>query len=169
MRTNKKAAKQRSYGLLALIVVLAAGFVATGYLLNKERTEHAAAQKILDENAQVIQAAKLESGFRKVLQEHVDRECYAGQSGILFNTATSVEKNDDGSVKKYFAVGQYVCTSDNNVLAGPIRFTAAQSYDGATWQFTYGASTVEPRSLPSYIFNTDPALYNLKYNNPKTF
>lgn len=162
--------------LIIIIIVLLAGIGAVGYFLKKEIDEHAATSselasktKIVDENAQMIREAALEPAYRKVLQDHANKECFSSKSAVLFNTTNSAEKNGDGSIKKYFAVGQFICNNGGMALASPIRFSAAQSRDGITWEFTYGSSSGEPTSLPGYIFNTDPALYNRKYNNPKSF
>lgn len=161
--------------LITLLVLLVAGTAALGYFFKKEFDAHGTTKrelseqtKIVNDNAQIIRDAKLEPGFRKVLQDHANRDC-SSNSAVLFNTTTSLEKNGDGSTKKYFAVGQFICNNGGIALAGPIRFSAAQSTDGITWEFTYGSSSGEPTSLPGYIFDTDSALYNRKYNNPKKF
>lgn len=161
--------------LIVLVILLLAALGSAGYaytLLKTEEANHAKTQekltaqtKIVDDNEQVIRDARLEPAFRPVLQDNANKTCPSG-SGVVFNTTTSEEKNADNSVKKYFAVGQFVCNNGNMAQASPIRFAAAQSYDGKTWSFTYGSSSSTPSSLPGYIFNTDSDLYNRKFNNP---
>lgn len=178
-----KSNKSTIITLIIVTVLLIVGIAVVGYFFKQEVDKHskttgqldekvkqlADLTKLVDENAQIIRDAKLEPAFRKVLQDHANQECTASKSAVLFNTTTSLEKNGDGSIKKYFAVGQFICNNGGMALASPIRFSAAQSKDGITWEFTYGSSSGEPTSLPSYIFNTDPALYNRKYNNPRSF
>ncbi len=161
--------------VIVVLIILIAGSGALGYYYKKEVDAHRSTAKqltaqtnVIYENAQTLRDAKLEPSFRKVLQDHANSDC-SSKSAVLFNTTTSVEKNLDGSAKKYFSVGQYVCNNGGMTLAGPIRFASSQSVDAITWEFTYGSSTLEPTSLPGYIFNTDPALFNRKYNNPKVF
>lgn len=172
---QKKSNKGVVVCLIVFIVLLIAGLATGGYFHKKEYDAHQVTKQqlaqqvaIVNTNAQVIRDAKFEPNFRKVLQDHANLDCVS-KSAVLFNTTTSEEKNGDGSVKKYFAVGQYICSIGNVAAGGPIRFAAATSRDGITWEFTYGSSTGEPTSLPGYIFKTDPALYNRKYNNPKSF
>lgn len=163
-------------GLVVIIVLLLSVLAAVGYFLYKENNDHSSTIQqltnqtiIVNDNAQVIRDAKLEPSFRKLLQERANDSCSVSRSAVLFNTTTSLEKNGDGSIKKYFAVSQFICSNGDSALTGPIRFSAAQSYDGIDWTFTYGSSTSQPTSLPNYIFDTDPALYNRKYNNPQHF
>lgn len=165
-----------------LVVILLLATAGAGYLYYSEVQAHDKTKQELtevkeelsdiktefEEQAQVLQDARLEPGFRKVLQDNANRNC-SSNSAILFNTTTSPEKNGDGSIKKFFAVGQYVCNNGEQILSEPVRFVAAQSYDEATWEFTFGSGTASPVSLPSYIFDTDPALFNRKYNNPNRF
>ena len=161
--------------LIVIIILLIAASGALGYFWKQEVDDHGLTVKqlteqtnIVNENSQVIRDAKLEPSFRKVLQDHANNDC-SSKSAVVFNTTTSIEKNGDNSTKKYFAVGQFVCNNGGMAIGSPIRFSAAQSQDGITWEFTYGSSSADPTSLPGYIFNTDPALYNRKYNNPKQF
>ncbi len=170
-----KPKKSRPWALMFISIVLLCAVGALGYYLKSEIEAHRTTSKqlteqtnIIHENTQTIRDARLEPSFRKVLQDNANRDC-SSNSAVLFNTTTSIEKNLDGTAKKYFAVGQYVCNNGGVALGGPIRFASAQSVNAITWDFTYGSSTLEPTSLPSYIFNTDPALFNRKYNNPKVF
>lgn len=172
---NQKSNKGLVIFLIIFIVLLIGGAATLGYFYKKEYDAHKVTKQhlaeqtaIVNENTQVIRDAKLEPNFRKVLQDHANSECIS-KSAVLFNTTTSEDKNADGTVKKYLAVGQFICNNGNMAVASPIRFASATSKDGVTWEFTYGSSSVEPTSLPTYIFNTDPALYNRKYNNPKSF
>ena len=149
--------------------IIGAGLL--GFLLKKEADklgnavkELQAQTKIVNDNAQVIRDAALEPSFRQTLQEGANRACDYN-SAVLFNPTTSLEKNTDGSVKKYYAVSQYFCNRGTEVVMGYMGYVAAQSYDAKKWNFTYGNSTSDA-TLPNYIFNTDPALYNRKYNNP---
>lgn len=171
--TTKPKSNKLPLIILTLLVLVALG--ATGYvykLLKTEKANHAqtadkltAQTKVVDDNAQVIRDSRLEPSFRTVMQDNANRTCTSG-SGVVFNTTTSEEKNSDKTVKKYFAVGQFVCNNGNTAIAGPIRFVGVESYDGSKWDFTYGSSSSTPTSLPDYIFKTDPALYNRKFNNP---
>jgi hypothetical protein len=161
--------------LIIIIVLLTVVCGILGYFLKKEVDDHGstvrqltAQTNIVNENAQVIRDAKLEPLFRKVSQDNANRNC-SSASAIIFNTTTSLEKNADGTIKKYFAVGQFICNNGNIADAGPIRFVVAQSRDGITWEGNYISSTNTPTSLPRYIFNSDAALYNRKYNNPSAF
>lgn len=172
---HKKSNKGVIICLTIFIILLIAGLVSGGYFYKKEYDAHQVTKQkladqtaIVNENAQVIRDAKLEPNFRKVLQDHANLDCVS-KSAVMFNTTTSEDKDANGSVKKYFSVGQYICNNGSVASGGPIRFAAATSRDGITWEFTYGSSTSEPTSLPGYIFKTDPALYNRKYNNPKSF
>lgn len=172
---HKKSNKGVVICLTIFIVLLIVGLATAGYFYKKEYDAHKVTKQqlanqtaIVNDNAQVIRDAKLEPNFRKVLQDHANLDCIS-KSAVLFNTTTSEDKDANDLVKKYFAVGQYICNVGNVVSGGPIRFAAATSPDGITWEFTYGSSSGEPTSLPGYIFKTDPALYNRKYNNPKSF
>ncbi len=155
--------------ILLVIALLGAGVL--GFLLKKEAdklgnavNELRAQTKIVNDNAQSIRDAKLEPSFRKTLQQAANRSCDY-DSAILYNPTTSLEKKPDGSIKKYFAVSQYFCNSGNQTILGYIGYVAAQSYDGMKWEFTFGNGTADLR-LPNYIYNTDPELFNRKYNNP---
>jgi hypothetical protein len=159
--------------LIFLALVLLLGMAVLGYFLKKEVNKHSstisqlqAQTEIVNSNAQVTRDSKLEPAFRPVLQQNANRECSSG-SAVLFNTTTSEEKNTDGSVKKYFAVGQYFCNNGNLVLQGQLMLIAAQSTNGNSWEFTYRSSSENSTALPGYIFDTDPALYNRKFNNPQ--
>jgi type II secretory pathway pseudopilin PulG len=174
-KVTVKSNKPLVITLIIVIVVLIGGCAALGYFLKKQVDDQSSTKrqlseqtKIVNDMAQVIRDSKLEPSFRKVLQDNANRECSSGNA-LLFNSTTSLEKNGDGSTKKYFAISQYFCHIGETATTGPIRFAAAQSYDGITWEFTYGSSTRTPVSLPHYIFDTDPALFNRKYNNPKSF
>ena len=166
--------KNRKWLIITLVIllILALGGAGTlGYFFVQETKDHDSTikqldsqTKIVNDNAQLIRDSKLEPAFRSVMQTSANRNCSSG-SAIVFNTTTSLEKNSDGSTKKYIAVGQAVCNDGDSAQSGKILFVAVQSYDSITWEGSY----VAPSKLPKYIFNTDPALYNRKFNNPATF
>lgn len=156
--------------LVILIVLLAGAALYLGYTLMQEKDKHQQAQKALQEqtkivndNAQSIRDAALQASYMPVLQQNGAREC-ATRSAVIVNPTTSLEKRSDGSTKKTYAVGQLVCNNGNDVVSGTLVFVGVQSYDGKKWEFTYSGP-----QIPNYIYNTDPNLYNWKYNNPKHF
>lgn len=164
--------------VLLIITILAAGGI--GYLLMQEKSAHSkttsdlgkimtelqAKTAELNEAGKKLEQTKYQDSIRAALQPRNNREC-GNTSSIVFNITTSTEKNSDGSIKKRFGVGQFICNNGNSPGTYPIRFSVVQSYDdGKTWEFTYGSSTVEPSHLPNYIYNTDPNLFKTAYNNP---
>lgn len=166
-----KSHKGLIISLVVLLVLALGGAGTSGYFFVQETKDHDSTikqldsqTKIVNDNAQLIRDSKLEPAFRSVMQTSANRNCSSG-SAIVFNTTTSLEKNSDGSTKKYIAVGQAVCNEGDSVQSGKVLFVAVQSYDSITWEGSY----VAPSKLPKYIFNTDPALYNRKFNNPATF
>ena len=167
--------------LVTLLIISLAANAVLGVAFNKEinyhkETRNERDQKIqelveksqkLEANAQVIQDAELEPKYWGAMQENANRQCHSpATSALVFNTTTSPEKNADGSVKKYFAVGKYVCNSGNTVFQSDIRFIVLQSRDMVNWEFTYGSSSSDPNALPGYVYDTNPSLYKRKYNNP---
>lgn len=168
--------KTKNIVWIVIAVILLIASCALGYLLYIEKEKSSDLQtelnekvEYINENAQVIRDAEMEPGFRPLLQERANKECIGEkETAVVFNTTTSPEKNEDGTVKKYYAVGQYFCNIGDSVVNGSIRFVAAQSYDGDNWEFTYGSGSENPVLLPGYIFNTDKNLYNRKYNNPES-
>ncbi len=172
--------------IITLIIVLVACLIAAGLLgfaFKKELDYHSATRddrdakiveleeksKLLEKHAQVIQDADFEPKYWNKMQESANQQCYSTGSAILFNTTVSPEKNSDGSIKKYFAVGKYICNSGNTAFRSDISFVALQSFDTDNWEFTYGSGSADPNSLPSYIYDTDPSLFKRKYNNPNRF
>jgi len=166
--------KKRPVLLIILCLLLLAAAGGLGYMYYTEQQAHTKtkqelsdANATLEKNAEVIRTAELLPGFSPVIQQGADTDCSG--TAQLFKPATSVEKNSDGSIKKYFGVMQYVCYSGSGIVTGTPRFSAAQSYDGTKWEFTYGSSTTDPLAMPKYIYSTDSAMYDSRYPGVKPY
>jgi len=166
--------KRKPVLLIVLLVILLLVCAALVYLYYTEKQAHDNTKQELSEalskNEELTRTADLAPLFSPTVQEGANRECSAyGATAVLINPATSIEKNSNGSTKKYFGVNQYVCSVNGTALANPTRFSAAESYDSKTWSFTYGSSNVDPLAMPKYIYDTAPEMYSQRYPGIKPY
>ena len=179
--TSSKPRKQFSLGrflTLLFILLLLAGAGFLGYKYNQAATDlrqkasnlQSTQGQLSASNARIAsleqdqKIAIYNANAYDTLKKHTG--C-ANSDPLIFNQTATTAKKADGSDKLY-GIAQYFCISGTEVQKGPLRFIAAQSYDGGkTWEMMFGSSTVDPYSLPNFIYNTNPQLLDRVYNHPK--